>query len=71
MSEGLEEVKFEERLNEEEEPVMRKTMKTFFSLQVKKTMNIKQQRQKLICIIHMMKIILVCLEKSAGESLEG
>lgn len=31
VSERLEEVKFEERLNEEEEPAMRKTIKTFFS----------------------------------------
>lgn len=31
-------------------------------------MNIKQQRQELILIIHMMKIILVYLEKSAGTN---
>lgn len=56
VSEVLKEVKFEERLNEEEKPAMRKTMKT------------KQQRQELIWIIHMMKIIVVCLQKSAGAN---
>lgn len=47
------------------QPWERQWKSFFLNLHVKKTINIKQQRQELIWIIHMMKIILVPIEKSA------